>query len=157
MELLKEFTVGLVVVCIVGAVVIVLTPEGAMEKQVKTTVSLVMLLCFIYPFCNVSDLNFDLSFDVDSAVETSPDELLAESFKSQLISNINSLLKSMGSEPRKIEADIHISDGKEIFIEQVTVYLSADDFSEQENIKRTIRDKLGVVCRTEVIYDSENQ
>lgn len=157
MELLKEFTVGLVVICVAGAIVIVLTPEGAMEKQVKTAVSLVMLLCFICPFCNTSVMNFDLDFDIETAVETSPDELLAESFKSELISKINYTLNNMGVEPRKIEADVHITDKNEILIEHITVYLSSDDFSKQENIKRFINEELGVLCRTEVIYDSENK
>lgn len=157
MDLLKEFTVGLVVVCVAGAIVIVLTPEGAMEKQVKSAVSLVMLLCFICPFCNVSDMNFDLDIDIEKAVETSPDELLVESFKSELISTIYSSLENIGVEPRKIEVDIHITDEKEILIEHITVYISSEDISYQENIKRTVKDKLGVLCRTEVVYDSENQ
>lgn len=157
MELIKEFTVGLVIVCIAGAVVIVLTPEGAMEKQVKTAVSLVMLLCFIYPFCSGIDLDFDSDLTLESDVEIVPEELLLKSIESKLISDITVYLSNNGVEEVSIEIDMHISEGNEILIESVTVLLDYKDIGKQEYVKSLIKDKFGIICQTEVRYENENQ
>ena len=157
MELIKEFTVGLVIVCIAGAVVIVLTPEGVMEKQVKTAVSLVMLLCFIYPFCSGIDLDFDSDLTLESDVEIVPEELLLKSIESKLISDITVYLSNNGVEEVSIEIDMHISEGNEILIENVTVLLDYKDIGKQEYVKSLIKDKFGIICQTEVRYENENQ
>lgn len=157
MELIKEFTVGLVIVCIAGAVVIVLTPEGSMEKQVKTAVSLVMLLCFIYPFCSGIDLDFDSDLTLESDVEIVPEELLSKSIESKLISDITVYLSNNGVEEVSIEIDMHISEENEILIESVTVLLDYKDIGKQEYVKSLIKDKFGIICQTEVWYENENQ
>lgn len=157
MELIKEFTVGLVIVCIAGAVVIVLAPEGAMEKQVKTAVSLVMLLCFIYPFCSGIDLDFDSDLTLESDFEIVPEDLLSKSLESKIISEILEYLMNNGIEAKGIEVDMQASESNEIQVESVTVYISPDDYVKQELIKNIVKNKYGIICQTEVRYETENQ
>lgn len=157
MELIKEFTVGLVIVCIIGAVILILAPEGLLEKQVKTSVSLVMLLCFIYPFSSGVELDFDFEVPIETDIKMSADELFTDMLKSKLIFEIKNFLSKNGVESEKIEVVMHTSAESEISIESVTVYIPTEYSEKTDFVQRLIKDKFGMVSRIEVLYESENQ
>ena len=157
MELIKEFTVGLVIVCVTGAIIIILTPEGSIEKQVKTAVSLVMLLCFIYPFCSGIEIDFSFDIPIETESEISSEELFIDTFRNQLISDIKEYLSENDINVSNIEITMHTTDENEILIESVTVYLFADSKPETEITQQLIKNKFGIDSRAEVCYEPENQ
>lgn len=157
MELIKEFTVGLVIVCVTGAIIIILTPEGSIEKQVKTAVSLVMLLCFIYPFCSGIELNFSFDIPTETESKISSEELFIDTFRAQLISDIKKYLSENDINVSDIEIVMHTTDESEILIESVTIYLFADSKPKTEITQQLIKNKFGIDSRAEVCYEPENQ
>lgn len=157
MEQIKEFTVGLIIVCVLGAIIIILTPEGTIEKQVKTAVSLVMLLCFIYPFCSGIELDFSFDIPVETESKISSDELFIDTFRTQLISDIKEYLSENDINVSDIEIAMHTTDENEILIESVIVYLFKDSKLKTEITRQLIKNKFGIDSRTEVCYESENQ
>lgn len=152
MEIIKEFTVGLVVICIVGSVVLILTPEGVAEKQVKTAVSLMILLNFILPFYKNVDLNsmFDMQSYEEYKGATDTYDLPVRMFKDRLELQINELLTANDIIVDKIEIYVHINDLSEILIDSVVIYLSQNEAEKSVVAESLIKETFGIICRTEV-------
>lgn len=155
MEMIGKFTVGLVMICVIGSVVLVLSPDGTAEKQVKTVVSLVMLLCFLYPFCSGIDFNFNPDIKFYSNTDLN-NNLFEDSLKSRLISDFKSYLVENGVDVVDIEVDMHTSNENQIIIEQVTVLLKPADSMKIEAVQKMLKNKFGVVCNAEVKNEYEN-
>ena len=53
MEYIKQWALGLVLTSVIGTVILIISPSGAMEKQVRLAVSLVLLIMFVKPLRTV--------------------------------------------------------------------------------------------------------
>lgn len=153
MEFIKNWALGLVVASIAGAVVLILAPNSTIEKQVKTAVSLFLLVAFVQPFFGGIDLKS--IFEIEDIVinnEESVDlnKTLLEQMKLELKGRIEEVLDSVGIKAEKINIDIIINENNEMQIKEVNIVVDKSHLGYKNQIEEQIKEKLGVFAEVEV-------
>ncbi len=150
MDFIKQWALGLVAAAVAGTAVLLLTPKGVTEKQVKTAVSLFLLVAFIYPF--VSDVDFTEVFSFNGIKTAEFDEngtskILEKSLESEMEMKFEKHLREKGINFRDINIDITVKENNEISVDRIVV-TSEDDNSEE--IKSALKEEYGTVAEVEV-------
>lgn len=153
MEFVKEWALGLVVAAIVGAVVLMLTPNSTIEKQVRTAVSLFLLIAFIYPFLSDIDISdiidqTEMSYDVEK--NSNITEIISSEMENQLKNKIEAVLSSVGIKAKEIKIDVSVNQANEMQVDNVKIIIDSDDDDYGMKIKNKLRDSLGLVAEVEV-------
>lgn len=151
MEYIKQWALGLVLTSILGTVVLVVSPSGSMEKQVRLAVSLVLLIMFIRPLVGLLDINekdFEKGVVLTEGALHNTDEYFITAFKSELNNEIVKLIEDKGINVIKTETDVLINDAKEICVEGVVVFIVDPD--EASTVKDLIKSEYGIIAEVEV-------
>lgn len=153
MEFIKSWTLGLVVASIVGTVILILTPNSTIEKQVKTAVSLFLLVSFIQPF--FGGINLSGAFDAED-IETDYKESIdlnktvSEQMELNLKDRIEEIIDSIGIKANEINIDIIINENSEMQIQNVTVIVDESYLGYENQIEEQVEERLGIFAEVEV-------
>lgn len=154
MQIIKSWALSLVLISVLGSIVLILSPSGTVEKQLRTAVSLVMLVCLVNPFLSGFDneIGFDESIlqSVNDNVDFSENPL-AEMFSADLENKIVEFLFTEGISVLKVEVEMHQNDNSEMTIEGLDVEVSSDYEDKKDEIYNLIREKYGIIATVEVI------
>lgn len=152
MEFIKQWALGLVLISVVGTVVLVLSPSGSIEKQVRITVSLVIMIMTVNPLLKFFDIKKDFSFE-KAVVTESPDidgeKYLIDTFREDIQGRISNLLKDSEIEVIGTEIDISVN-GNEVRIDRVKVNLAESSTERVTEVKDLIKNEYGIIAEVEV-------
>lgn len=152
MELLKTWVLRIVGSSLVGVIVLVISPNGSVEKAIKTAVSLFIMCSFVSPFISFSDVNLSgLDEIVTIAYEDEKgDEILMEKMRTDLISRIREVLSQQNIFPESIDIKIRRNESAEIIIDRVLVTIHQDYLDSAANLKSVVYSELGLNIDVEV-------
>lgn len=152
MEFIKQWALGLVLISVVGTVVLVLSPSGSIEKQVRITVSLVIMIMTVNPLLQFFDIEKDFSLE-KAVVTENPDidgeKYLIDAFKEDIKGRIMNLLKNSDIEVIGTEIDISVN-GNEVRIDRVKVNLAESSTERVTEVKDLIKNEYGIIAEVEV-------
>ncbi len=152
MEAIKDWGIGIVLVSVVGTLVLLMSPDGSIEKQVRTAVSIVLLVTLVKPFLYGFQIDNDFAVeykDYSVDIKTYENEF-ASIFSDQLGDKIQQSLQKKGIKPQKIEVDIKLENNK-ISVEGVVVIITDEFKSYQDKICETVKSEFGIIAETEVV------
>ncbi len=151
MDFVKEWALGLVVAAIAGTVALVLTPHSAVEKQVRTAISLFLLVAFVYPFISdvdTSDIFSSIQIQYPESADDTGMMYIAESVKSETQSKIAEVLERNGINYKEINIDISVKENNEVEIKRICVLVENEsDVTRSENI---LKEDLEILAEAEV-------
>ena len=142
-EQIRSWVLSLAVCAMAGAAVLALSPNGSLEKAVKTTVS-------VFLICSTALPLFSLKSDID--IEIPEFQFSSEnnnSIAAGIKKNIEDILSQNGISQTDADIKMKVS-GDEISVESVTVKINQKYFSRVEEIKKLIKDKLGIIADVKV-------
>lgn len=149
MEVIKSWALSVTAAAIITAVISLISPSGALEKSVKTVISLFMLLSFIAPFVKF-DTNELFSADVEHINEWIEDNKLKKEveyetisiLKNEIVTRINTYINENIKSKSEVDVKITISENYDIVIEKISIVLYAQtDISE---IERYVKNEFGI-------------
>ena len=144
MDFIKNWAFAVSAAAIAGAVVLMLAPDGALNKSVRTAVSLFLIISMLSPFVNGVDLpSFSLDAEMPSEIDMS--EAVAEQLEVSLRAKITEILSVYGINAEKINIDISAED-ETLTVNKIEIIA---DGSTQEAEKR-IKDEIGADVKIEV-------
>ena len=150
MDYIKEWALGLVLTSVIGTVILVLSPSGSMEKQVKLAVSLVLLIMFIKPLNGMIKIK-DYGFEKNGVFKESvliDDSYFVSAFKDELNRQIISLMNKEGVEIIKTEINVSANEASEVVIDSVVVFIS--DPNKKSTVKALLAKEYGILAEVEV-------
>lgn len=152
MEFIKQWALGLVLISVVGTVVLVLSPSGSIEKQVRITVSLVIMIMTVNPLLQFFDIEKDFSLE-KAVVTENPnidgEKYLIDAFKEDIKGRIMNLLKNSDIEVIGTEIDISVN-SNEVRIDRVKVNLAESSTERVTEVKDLIKNEYGIIAEVEV-------
>ena len=150
MEVIKSWALSVTGAAIITAVISLISPSGALEKSVKTVISLFMLLSFIAPFVKI-DTSELFSVDVEHINECIEDNKLKKEveyetisiLKNEIVTRINTYINENIKSKSEVDVKISISENYDIVIEKISIVLHAQtDISE---IERYVKNEFGII------------
>lgn len=145
-ETLKQWALTVAVSAAAGAVILMLTPDGALNKSVRTAVSLFMVIAMLSPFIKGIDFD-DFTLNYETAEETDLTETVKEQMKTVTENKIIEILSEYGIKAEGINIDIS-TNGETLTVEKITVFMT--DSTNINNVKEKIKSELGVEVDFEV-------
>lgn len=143
MEALHLWVTGLCSAAIICAVVTLLTPSGAMEKSVKSVVSVFLICMIILPFFK-EKLTFSTNssniLDESSSTAESMNNEVRMQTESYLKSTVEGVLNKNGISFREVVIDMEMTDNS-ISIKSVTVFGVEKDV---QNVKDILYKETGI-------------
>lgn len=152
MEIIKDWTAVLVLTSVIGTIVLILSPSGSIEKQVKTAVAIVMLAVIVSPFLSglKSENKLEIKYeDYDEETLNYEDQFVL-SFEKTLSNEILTLLNTNGIQVKDIRIEAN-SDNGNVSIEKVVVCIDENNEYDKSKILKLIQDKYGIIAETEVV------
>lgn len=140
MQNIVAWTVSLVAVCVVGGLILFLSPTSSVSKSVKTVVLLCVSLTFLAPIAKCS---FD-DFLTDDTVtlEDSSNVDLSDQMKSYAIMEAEELVEGFviesGCEAKEITAVADIDEENSIYITEITIKMSEEYKACRQEINKKI-------------------
>lgn len=151
MEYIKQWALGLVLTSVIGTVVLVLSPSGSMEKQVRLAVSLVLLIMLVRPLVGLLDIK-DTGFENNGILKESTsyasDDYFIVAFKNELNNKLVELIENEGINVIETEIDVSVNEAKEVAVEGVVVFIA--DTNEISTVKKLIKNEYGIIAEVEV-------
>ena len=151
MENIKQWALGLVLTSVIGTVVLVLSPSGPMERQVRLAVSLVLLIMLVRPLTGLLDIK-DTGFENNGILKESTsyasDDYFIVAFKNELNNKLVELIENEGIDVIETEIDVSVNDAKEVAVEGVVVFIA--DTNEISTVKNLIKNEYGIIAEVEV-------
>ena len=154
MHLIKGWALSLVLVSVLGSIVLILSPSGTVEKQLRTAVSLVMLVCLVSPFLSGFDNGNIFKEDVLQSINTNieiTENPVAEIFAENLENQIIDYLFQKGISPLSVLIKIHRNEYNDLQIDSVNISISVDDAENIDEIYNLLREKYGILATVEVV------
>ncbi len=151
MDYIKQWALGLVLTSVIGTVVLVLSPSGTMEKQVRLAVSLVILVMFVSPLFSLFDLEqeqFSAEANFNENMSNNAEEYFTGAFENELNEKIISLVEAEGIEVAETKIDVSVKNENEISVDSVVVYILDKDKSSE--VKSLIKNEYGIIAEVEV-------
>ena len=145
MDIIRSWVTGVTAAAIIGAIVLALTPGGAVEKSVKTVVSVFLISSMILPLVKAENVNLDFKIDEGQTV-TQNEEIvksLVEHFKEKLELSINETLNNSGIQVSQISIDIN-TNGDEISVEKIKIVLKKESADEVIRAKEILEKELSL-------------
>ena len=147
METVRQWALTVAISAVAGAVILMLAPDGAVNKSVRTAVSLFLIVAMMSPFVKGVDIS---DFNILAAEEyEQPDltEAAAEQLKYAIKAKITEILADCGIKPNRINIDISV-DGENMTIENIQIAAEkSDNLTTAEN---RIKAEVGADVKIEV-------
>lgn len=152
MDFIKTWALRIVVSSVMVSFVLIMSPGGALEKSVKTAISLFMLFTIIYPFLDVSSVaeNFDFSDEIVQPEAVDGGKLIIEEFEKKISEKVEKLLTEEGINVKVVDVNVILTDKNEIAVENVNVVAAYSSEWSAEEIKLLINDNCGLNAEVEV-------
>lgn len=153
MQFIKDWATGLVVISLVSSIVYLLSPSGQFEKQVKTAVSIILLVTITVPFFKIKSSD---NAEVESYVAFTENDItvnekgIVENFQDVTVEKITETLKASGFISVKVFCDAEINGNNELYIDEVTICISKDDSGDAQKIFEIIKEEYGIAAQVEV-------
>lgn len=152
MNEIKQWTLGISVSAIVGAIILFISPEGSTEKLVRAAVSLFLMCAILSPFIKNADpmeiFNSIELTETQSAAQAGNEA--AEYLQNELKGKILDILKECGINNTDISISINIENGNEMKIEKVEIFAEKNDENQFEIAEKNLKNKLGIETKIEV-------
>lgn len=151
MEYIKQWALGLVLTSVIGTVILVLSPSGSTEKQVRLAVSLVVLIMFIRPLVGLFDINegdFESNGILKESTPYDEDDRFITAFKNELNKKLVKLIEDQGVDVIETEIDVSVNKESEVSIDRVVVFISDPD--KLSTVKTLIKNEYGIIAEVEV-------
>lgn len=152
MNEIKQWTLGITVSAIVGAIILFISPEGSTEKLVRTAVSLFLMCAILSPFITNADpmkiFNSIELTETQSAAQAGNEA--AEYLQNELKGKILDILKECGINNTDISISINIENGNEMKIEKVEIFAEKNDENQFEIAEKNLKNQLGIETKIEV-------
>ena len=152
MNEIKQWTLGITVSAIVGAIILFISPEGSTEKLVRTAVSLFLMCAILSPFITNAD-----PMDIFNSLELTETQSAAQAgneaaeyLQNELKGRILDILKECGINNADISISINIENGNEMKIENVSVKAEKEYEKYFENAEKNLKARLGIEVKIEV-------
>lgn len=148
MDTVRSWAMGLCMAAVAGAAVTALTPSGALEKSVKTVVSVFLLCSMILPLFNNYGSTENFSSNFFDGSDKAQKQLTGEVSRQAgefLKSSIEKILEENGILYREVVIQMETTD-ESVSVESVTV--AAPD-ADGEEVKNLIKNELGVEVQVE--------
>lgn len=152
MNEIKQWTLGITVSAIVGAIILFISPEGSTEKLVRAAVSLFLMCAILSPFITNADpmgiFNSIELTETQSAAQAGNEA--AEYLQNELKGKILDILKECGINNADISISINIENGNEMKIEKVEIFAEKNDENQFEIAEKNLKNQLGIETKIEV-------
>ncbi len=143
METVKLWVMSLTASAIISAVVLTLAPNGALEKSIKTVVSIFLITSMLFPLVKNEDINLSLDTIQNEVTENKKiNETMATAFGNNLKNEIKKTLEKNEINLTNIEVKVNI-DNNEITVEKIQVTVMEKD---KENAKKVLENQLDLVA-----------
>lgn len=138
METVKQWALTVAVSAVAGAITLMLAPEGALNKSVRTAVSLFLIAAMLTPFVKGIDVS-DFSFPKAEYEQTDLTDAVSEQMKAAVKTKITEILDDCGIKPIEINIDISV-DEEQMRIEkiEITAFDGGDRATAENRIKAEI-------------------
>jgi len=146
MDFFKEWCLCVCTALIIAVVFSMFTPQGAMKKFWKVTLSVFIFVSFIYPFkdFDAADFSLDNSGSIFSLEENS-----GSIYENEINAQIKAFLKVKGIIGANVKSRVKYDlDTSEIEIKEVEIFIP-DDYDSDE-VKKLVFNELGINAR--VVY-----
>lgn len=152
MNEIKQWTLGITVSAIVGAIILFILPEGSTEKLVRTAVSLFLMCAILSPFITNAD-----PMEIFNSIELTETQFAAQAgneaaeyLQNELKGKILDILKECGINNADISISINIENGNEMKIEKVEIFAEKNDENQFEIAEKNLKNQLGIETKIEV-------
>lgn len=147
MDTVKQWVLTVVIAAAAGAIVLMLSPEGEVNKSVKTAVSLFLMAAMIMPFAKGVELNLGDIFAESEAEQPDLTDSVCEQMKAALTVKIQDILEENGIKYENINIDMNIEDN-EITVNGIEI--SAHSGGNIGTAEKRIREETGAGVKIEV-------
>ncbi len=155
MESVKNWILTIVTAAVAGSVILMISPTGNMQKNVKTVISLFLLMAFMLPMARGAIPQFDwddtLVISENSIFENS-DQILRGITSSEVENSVAEILNDNNIAYYDIDAQFTINDN-EINITKIVIELNTNNSVTVETVKSVIKEELGNDVDIEVRND----
>lgn len=145
MHFLNEWALGIVIASITSVIILILAPQGALFKQVRTAVSLFIMIAILYPFFISENIDTELSdfeFDKNTYSQLDSENIIVSELKKELKNKIVSTLLAENIEVEKIEIDISINEENEMSVNRIKI--EVDEHYDEAMIKDLLYERSGL-------------
>ncbi|MBE6782762.1 MAG: hypothetical protein E7536_01965 [Ruminococcaceae bacterium] len=148
MDRIKQWIITIVLCSVIAAVVNILTPDSNVKKTMKIIVASFLVCAFISPFIQGEKINFkedlpDFSLYYSSLSLDISETMISETEKT-VVKSISDTLKEDQVEYIEINVKAEVNDKNEIYIDSVTITLSDEYKSEENDISGKIQSMFAV-------------
>lgn len=147
MDTVKQWVLTVVIAAAAGAIVLMLSPDGSVNKSVKTAVSLFLIVAMIMPFAKGIDFDFRDIISESEAESPELNDAVLEQMRAALQAEIEKILDENGIKVEEINIDMNIKDNE---IAVNSIYITADSGGNIGNAEKRIREETGAGVKIEV-------
>ena len=159
MDILKTSIFTACIIGIVSSFTDIAAPEGALKKQMKVILTMILILGIFTPFLS-GGFKLDLNA-ADKLVDQDEYEDLSENFQEMYLNRstenikdvLTNLIKQQGITVKKTVIDSQLDEYNSLEIKKVTVYLQNSSQSDRDKITAIISENLP---QTEVEFAEED-
>ena len=147
MDVIKQWALGITVSAIVGAVILVLSPQGGTEKIVRTAVSLFLMCAILTPFMSGIDVDSILDgveLNTQQADTSEISETLAEQTKAAINEKIDEILSENGIKADSVNIDISIDEENNMTVNSVAITAKSEYSDKFSAVQDEIKSQLGI-------------
>lgn len=152
MNEIKQWSLGITISAIVGAIILFISPEGSTEKLVRAAVSLFLMCAILSPFLSGAD-PIELINGIELPEIQSNESANGEAsdyIENQIKEIISDILEECGIKNADIRISINIENGNEMKIESVQIYAEKTYENNFENAEKNLNNQLGIKTKIEV-------
>lgn len=152
MNEIKQWSLGITISAIVGAIILFISPEGSTEKLVRAAVSLFLMCAILSPFLSGAD-PIELINGIELPEIQSNESANGEAsdyIENQIKEKIFDILEECGIKNADIRISINIENGNEMKIESVQIYAEKTYENNFENAEKNLNNQLGIKTKIEV-------
>ncbi len=152
MNEIKQWSLGITISAIVGAIILFISPEGSTEKLVRAAVSLFLMCAILSPFLSGAD-PIELINGIELPEIQSNESANGEAsdyIENQIKEKISDILEECGIKNADIRISINIENGNEMKIESVQIYAEKTYENNFENAEKNLNNQLGIKTKIEV-------
>ena len=152
MNEIKQWSLGITISAIVGAIILFISPEGSTKKLVRAAVSLFLMCAILSPFLSGAD-PIELINGIELPEIQSNESANGEAsdyIENQIKEKISGILEECGIKNADIRISINIENGNEMKIESVQIYAEKTYENNFENAEKDLNNQLGIKTKIEV-------
>lgn len=155
MESVKNWILTIVTVAVAGSVILMISPTGNMQKNVKTVISLFLLMAFILPMARGEIPQFDWEDTLvisENSISENSDQILRKITASEVENSVAEILNDNNIAYYDIDAQFTINNN-EINITKIVIELDTSNSVTDEKVKSVIKEEFGNDVDIEVRND----